>query len=138
LSHYLTYTESHNADSSFQTIRGDEGSKDFLTPKEIQQWADREIADATKALKLRKKEVTEIARAYTAGEITPEKADEMHARYNQRWGESLPGTTVGDGLRTDEQLLAEIDKSDKPFITPRKLNEEFSRRFEGKPGGKHR
>jgi hypothetical protein len=120
--------------------RGDkeEWFEDFLTPKDIQQWAAREIADATKALELRKKEVTEIARAYTAGEITPEKADELHARYNHRWGESLPGTTVGDGLRTDEQLLAEIDKSGKPFTTPRKLNEEFSRRFEGKPGGKHR
>jgi hypothetical protein len=112
--------------------------EDFLTPKEIQQWAAREIADATKALELRKKEVTEIARAYAAGEITPEKADEMHARYNHRWGESLPGTTVGDGLRTDEQLLAEIDRSGKPFTTPRKLNEEFRRRFERKPDGQER
>ena len=120
--------------------RGDKEDwfEDFLTPDEIRQWAEREITDATKALDLRRKEVTEIARAYSAGEITAEKADELHSRYNHRWGESLPGATVGDGLRTDEQLLADIDKAAGPFTTPRKLNEEFRRRFEGKPGGKQR
>ena len=115
----------------------DEGSKDFLTPKEIQQWADREIADATKALELRKNEVTEIARAYTAGEITPEKADELHSRYSQRWGESLPGTSVGDG-RSDEQILADIDKAAGRAITPRELNERYRKTFERKPGGQER
>ena len=118
--------------------QGDKEDEEFLTPDEMRQWAEREIKDATKALELRSKEVTEIVRAYSAGEITPEKADERYARYNDRWGESLPGTTVGDGLKTDEQLLAEIDKAAGPFTTPRKLNEEFRRRFEGKPGEKRR
>jgi hypothetical protein len=117
---------------------GEDSFEDFLKPDEMRQWAEREIRDATKALELRKKEVTEIARAYSAGEITPEKADELHALYNHRWGESLPGATVGDGLKSDEQLLADIDKAAGPFTTPRKLNEEFRRRFEGKPGGKQR
>jgi hypothetical protein len=112
--------------------------EDFLTPKEIQQWAAREIADATKELELRKKEVTEIARAYTAGEISPEKADELHSRYYHRWGESLAGTTVGDGLRTDEQILAAIDKAAGPFTTPRENNEHTSRLRGGNPGGKSR
>ncbi len=116
----------------------DEGPKDFLTPKEIQQWADREIADATKALELRKNEVTEIARAYTGGEITPEKADELYSRYSHRWGESLPGTSVGDGLRTDEQLMAEIDKAAGRFARPGEVNERYRKTFERKPGGQER
>jgi hypothetical protein len=107
--------------------------EDFLTPKDIQQWAEREIANATKALELRKNEVTEIARAYTAGEVTPEKADELYARYQHRWGESLPGAMASEG-RTDEQILADIDKSAGPFTTPRE-NYEHTRRLRGGDAG---
>jgi hypothetical protein len=113
--------------------------EDFLTPDEIRQWAERQIKEATKALELRTKEVTEIAKAYSAGEITPEKADEMHSRYYHRWGEALAGVTLGDGMKTDEQLLAEIDKAAGPFTTPRE-NYDHTRRLRGgnPSGGKSR
>lgn len=119
--------------------QGDEEDwfEDFLTPNDMRQWAEREVRAATKALELRTKEVTEIARAYSAGEITPEKADELHARYNHRWGESLPGAMASEG-RTDEQIMAAIDKATGRFETPRHVHDHVQRMIERKPGGKER
>jgi hypothetical protein len=112
---------------------GSDDFEDFPTPKDMRQWAEREIKDATKALELRRKEVAEIVRAYSVGEITPEKAHELQARYQHRWGEALPGATVGDGL-SDERILADIDKAAGPFVTPREIHERYKRTFERKPG----
>ena len=90
---------------------------DFLSPQEMRAWTQREIADAQKALELRTKELTELARAYESGEITPEKADELHSRYYHRWGEALPGSRATQG-KTDQQILSEIDKAAGEFTTP--------------------
>jgi len=103
--------------------------EDFLTPDEIRQWTEREIRNARKALELRVKELAEIEKTYSAGEITPEKADELHSRYYHRWGEALPGAMAWEG-RTDEEILAQIDKSGRPFTTPRE-NYEYLRRLRG-------
>lgn len=100
---------------------GDE--EEYLTPKEIRQWADQEIKDVQKAAELRTREVSEIARAYSAGEITPEKADELQFKYSYRWGEALRGISATEGV-TDEQILAKIDSTRRPFVSPRQAREE--------------
>lgn len=66
---------------------GDDEFEDFLSPEEIHQWTEREIRNARKALELRVKELTEITTAYSAGKVTPEKADELYQRYQHRWGD---------------------------------------------------
>jgi hypothetical protein len=111
--------------------------EDFLSPEDIRRWTEREIADAKKALELRIKELTTLAADYSSGAITPEKADELHSRYYHRWGEALPGTTVGDG-RSDEQILADIDRAARPFTTPRENHKRYRQLFETKPGAKER
>ncbi|MBV9505027.1 MAG: hypothetical protein JO323_08500 [Acidobacteriia bacterium] len=116
---------------------GNEDSKDFLTPTEIQHWTEREIRNARKALELRVKELSEIESAYTAGGITPDKADELHSRYHHRWGEALPGAIAWEG-RPDEQILADIDKAAGPFTTPREDAEHTRRLRGGDAGGKSR
>lgn len=87
-----------------------ENGEDYLSPKDIRQWAQQEIKDAAKALDLRTREVAELAAAYSAGELTPAEATERYFKYQRRWGEALPGATVGDGI-PDEQILANIDRA---------------------------
>lgn len=105
-----------------------EDQGEFLSPKEIRQWADQEIKDVQKAAELRVREVSEIARAYSSGEITPEKADELQFKYTYRWGEALRGTNATEG-RTDEEILAKIDSTRRPFVSPRETKEQFKRVF---------
>ncbi len=88
-------------------------SDEYLSPKEMRQWAEQEIKDVQKAAELRIREANEIVRAYSAGEITPEKAAELQYKYDYRWGEALRGTNAAEG-RTDEQILAAIDATRRP------------------------
>ncbi len=83
---------------------------DYLSAKDIAQWAEQEIEEAAKAFQLRTRELSELARAYSAGEINPQQADAMHSRYFHRWGESLPGVTLGPTI-TDQQIIAGIDEA---------------------------
>ncbi len=83
-------------------------------------WAQQQIKDAAKAFELRIREATSLASAYSAGEITPEKASELQSRYYHRWGEALPGVSVTDTM-TDKQILADVDKAAEfasgPFVS---------------------
>jgi hypothetical protein len=100
--------------------------EDFLTPDEMRQWAQREMREAARALDLRARELFDLVDAYSSGKITPEKADELHYRYQHRWGEALPGVVqgdIGDPPLTDEHILSKVDKSNTPFITPREAYE---------------
>jgi hypothetical protein len=81
---------------------------EFLSPKDVASWVRQEIADADKAHELRVKELAEIAHAYSAGEVTPEQADQLHTRYYERWGDALPSISTGPGV-TDEQILKSLD-----------------------------
>jgi len=101
---------------------------EYFSPKEVKQWADQELRDATKALELRKKELTELVTAYSAGQITPEQADERVDRYQHRWGESLRGCYATDTI-TDEEILAKIDSTRRPFVNARESREQFRRMF---------
>lgn len=83
---------------------------DYLSPKEMQQWALQEMADSAKAHELRTKGAMEIAGAYALGELTAEQAHERFIQHNDRWPEALPGTHVFK-KSTDEQLLADIDRA---------------------------
>jgi hypothetical protein len=116
--------------------KGDDEGKfgdDFLSPEDMRQWAHQETIDARKALELRLREIDSIVKPYSAGEINPEKANEMYARYRHRWGEALPGATVGDGV-PDDQILARIDKARGAFTTPRENHEAYRRLFGKDPG----
>jgi hypothetical protein len=72
--------------------------------------ARSEISDASKALELRIREATGFVTAYTFGKLNPKEADERHARFYHRWGESLPGISVSEGM-TDADILAAIDRA---------------------------
>ena len=96
---------------------------EYFSPKGMRQWADQEIKDVNKAAELRIREVNELVRAYSAGEITPEKADELQWKYQYRWGEALRGTSATEGV-TDEQILAKIDSTRRPFVTPRQARDD--------------
>lgn len=104
----------------------------YLSPTEMRKWAEQEIKDVNKAAELRVREVNEIARAYSAGEITPEKADELQYKYDVRWGEALRGTNAVEG-RTDEQILAAIDATRRPFVSPRDSKEQYRKQFGRNP-----
>ena len=113
----------------------------YLTPKDMRQWAQQEIQDAAKGLELRIRELTGFVGAYSAGEISPEKADELHSRYYHRWGESLPGHSVSENV-TDEQLLAGIDKAAEaingPFMTPAQARAGHAERLKSGRGSRSR
>jgi hypothetical protein len=108
-----------------------DGEEDYLSVGDIRQWAQREVKEATKALELRKNELTDLVTAYAAGEITPQQADELHSRYCQRWGEALPGVVVLESL-TDDQILAMIDRA-----VGNKGSTRFTERLRGKGGASH-
>lgn len=98
---------------------------DFLTPDEMREWAQREMRDASKALDLRARELLDLVSAYSAGKITPEKADELQSRYHHRWADALPTALgdIGDPPHTDEHILARVDKNVGAFVTPREAHE---------------
>lgn len=100
----------------------------YLSPKDMRQWAEQEIKDVNKAAELRIREVNEIVRSYSAGEITPEKADELQYKYTCRWGEALRGTNAVEGM-TDEKILAAIDGTRRPFVSPRESREQYRKVF---------
>ena len=105
---------------------------DYLSPKDMRNWLGREIKDATKALELRVREVTDFVTAYAQGELTPEEADERHSRYYHRWGESLPGVAASETL-TDGEILAAIDRSAEATVgvyrTPNEIHRANLSRF---------
>jgi hypothetical protein len=109
-----------------------EEPEQYFSPKEMRQWAEQEIKDVNKAAELRIREVNEIVRAYSGGEITPEKAGELQFKYDHRWGEALRGTNAVEG-RTDEQILAAIDSTRRPFVSPRDSREQYRKQFGRNP-----
>ena len=83
-----------------------------LSPHDVEIWVRQEVADATKAHELRVKELTEIARSYSLGQISPEEADEARFRYYDRWGDALPTISTAAGV-TDEQIIESLDEAAK-------------------------
>jgi hypothetical protein len=81
-----------------------------LSLKDMRQWAEYELKDVAKAAELRTREVNEIVSTYASGQLTPEEATKRCLQYEERWGEALPGATVGDGV-SDEAILARIDEA---------------------------
>ena len=111
----------------------EEGIPEYLSAADMRDWLRQEIKDSAKAMDLRIREATDFVTAYSAGDITPEQADERQSRYYHRWGESLPGATVGEGI-SDEQILARIDSVSGPFETPRELSARYRNLFGGLGG----
>lgn len=104
----------------------------FLSPKEAQDWASRQVSDSERMHALRAKSATEIARAYANGELTPEQANDRMFQHEERFGEAIPGTHAFPGT-TDEQLLASIDKVRGPYTPASEMHARFEARF-GKRG----
>jgi hypothetical protein len=93
-----------------------DAESDYLSPKEMRQWAEQELKDVARAAELRTREIHSLAEDYAAGRISPQQADERKDRYEHRWGEALRGCITTEGM-TDEQILAKIDSTRKPFET---------------------
>jgi len=89
-----------------------------LSTDDVRKWLKQELADLAKAVELRTKEATDLANAYAAGKISPQEAEERLWKYDQRWGEALPGTHVFKGAK-DEQILAAIDEARHPQFAKR-------------------
>ena len=106
----------------------DKGIPEYLSAADMRDWLSQEIRNATKALELRVRDATDFVTAYSAGELTPEQADERQWRYLHRWGEALPGAMAGDHV-TDKQILDRIDASQGEYSSPRELEEHFRERF---------
>jgi hypothetical protein len=100
-----------------------------ISVRDMRNWMNQEIADAAKALEMRLKDISNLVASYSAGEVTPEQAEEMQSRYYHRWGESLFGATVGDGI-PDEQILAKIDLARGPLTSPHVARERYRRLLE--------
>ena len=98
-----------------------ESGSEFLSAQDMRNWAQREIKDVAKAHELRMQELMNLVGAYSAGEISAEKADELKERYHHRWGDALPRRSATEGA-TDDQLLAGIDQAanalNGPFVSP--------------------
>lgn len=90
----------------------------YLSRTDIQKWAEAETERVNKASELRIKEATEIATHYSAGKITPEEATRRCNEYAARWPEALPGVLSPRGM-TDEQIIAEIDETNRPDFLQR-------------------
>ena len=99
----------------------DDWVKDYLSPKDMRQWAEREAMDIKKAAELRLRDL-EFVTAYERGNLKPEEADDRYFRYHHRWNEALPGINATDSV-TDEQILAAIDEAQGPYNSLRTLQQ---------------
>jgi hypothetical protein len=113
----LTYTvvtvkvSGYQLFESFMADReSSKGWQDNLSPKEMQEWAAREIADSVKASQLRIKEAGDLAKDYAEGKLSPDEAMQKMLAYDRRWGEALFGVGSSQGL-TDENILESIDEA---------------------------
>lgn len=103
---------------------------DFLSPKEMHEWAHFELREIAKATELRTREILDLTARYSAGEIAAEQANELQSRYYHRWGKAIPNATLGHSLDkpipSDEEIIASMDKLNrKPFVTPRQEYENY-------------
>ena len=87
-----------------------DSEQETLSPKEVSEWAQQEIANSAKAFELRTKEAKDLATRYAAGEMSPEEATKRFLAYSRRWGEAMYGASVGKNV-SDEQILANIDEA---------------------------
>lgn len=100
--------------------------EDFPSPKEMREWAQREIQNLSKANELRLRELNELVIAYERGRLTAEEADDRQSRYCHRWDEALPG--IGTiGTMTDEEILAAIDVGRSKYLSPKTIRERCER-----------
>jgi len=102
--------------------------------QDMQTWLAQEIIDSAKAFELRVREATGFVTAYSLGQLTPEQADEMHSRYEHRWGEALAGVNATPNL-TDEEITLAIDRVLGEYSGPQRIREQYVARFKhNKPG----
>jgi hypothetical protein len=92
---------------------GSSEEADFLSPKAMQGWLEREIADIARAAELRIKDATRFVNAYARGELSADEAAEQSFKYADRWGEALPGI-LRSGRLNDDEILKRIDETRDP------------------------
>lgn len=90
------------------------------TAAEVRDWLLQEIKDSSKACELRIREAVSLANSYALGEISAEQAEERLWKYEQRWGEALPGAYVA-GDTADVQIVEAIDTAKGPYTTLRSI-----------------
>jgi hypothetical protein len=111
------------------------GEAEYQSPKALREWLAQEVRDVARASELRLRDATDLVTAYALGKLTPEQADERWWRYQDRWGEALPGVFASE-TKTDEQIIETIDKSlentNGPYMSARSVRETYERRFGNK------
>jgi hypothetical protein len=98
--------------------RSDGEESDFPSPREMEEWLQREIADIRRAAELRIKDATAFVTAYSKGEISQGEADERSYQYSRRWGEPIFGVFRTEGL-SDEQILKQLDEANRKLHSPK-------------------
>jgi hypothetical protein len=86
---------------------------EHLSVEDMRRWHEAETLRINKGSELRLKEVGALVDAYSRGEISGKEAETRMWKYDQRWGEALPGVLSPKGL-SDEQILAAIDETRRP------------------------
>ena len=104
----------------------------FLSPKDMQNWAEEEMKDSAKAHELRMKELKSLVADYNARQRShPRRRMSRMLRYGHRWGDALRGASAQAHL-SDEQIVAKIDSlvsTRRPYTSRREASEGFRRIF---------
>lgn len=96
-----------------------------LSLREMREWLSQELKDLEKARELRIREATALVESHANGELSPRETRDRLMRYEDRWGEALPGTHAMAHL-TDEMIVAKIDST---HATQDARSEEYHRRM---------
>jgi hypothetical protein len=103
-----------------------EEDKEAFSPGNMRQWAAQELKDIAKAGELRAKEVNDLVSRYSSGEFTAAEAAERYFRYQDRWGEAIPGVSAGGDL-SDETILTKMDEVRRMVEEARRTNRQSVR-----------
>jgi hypothetical protein len=82
----------------------------YLSARDMSWWLKDELRNVTKECELRIREATELATAYSIGDLTPKQADELYIRYQNRWDLPLMGLGASN-YSSDEAIIKALDKA---------------------------
>jgi cellulase/cellobiase CelA1 len=91
---------------------------DPLTLVEVRSWFAQEVRDLTRLLELRVQEASDIVNSFAAKEMSPEETEKRLWRYQDRWGDAIPGVKSTHKM-TDSQIVQKVDEATHPDFVRR-------------------
>jgi hypothetical protein len=85
--------------------------EETLSVKDMRSVLKEETRAVMRAADLRIRELTQLTTAYATGELTPSEATEQYMHYMDKWGDALPGIVKNISKLTDEEIVAEMEKT---------------------------